>query len=93
MPRLDVYVSAGCWSCDESQRIVADMRDQFPSIRIALRDMAANPVPNNVFAVPTYVLNDQVVFVGNPTRQELATKLSAIPSTLEYTHATTPAES
>ncbi|MCO5206127.1 MAG: DsbA family protein [Anaerolineae bacterium] len=93
MPRLDVYVRAGCWSCEESQRIVADMRGHFPGIEIALRDTANCSMPTDVFAVPTYVLNDQVLFVGNPSREDLAKRLSAIWPTEEFSHATAPAES
>jgi alkyl hydroperoxide reductase subunit AhpF len=76
MPKLEVYISKGCWNCDESQRIVADMRAQFPKMNIRLHDMTDDELPGNVFAVPTYVLNGRVLYVGNPRPDELKARLA-----------------
>lgn len=77
MDRLDVYVSEGCWSCQETRRIVAEMRDQFPHIEIALFESEPESWPELIFAVPTYVLNGRVISLGNPRRHELQRKLIA----------------
>ena len=74
-PTLHVYIADDCWSCRETYRIVADMRSQFPDVDIEMRDMSQEK-PEDVFAVPTYVLNGRVISLGNPTREELRQKLT-----------------
>lgn len=74
-PILHVYIADDCWSCQETRRIVADVTGQFPEIRVELRDMNQD-WPDDVFAVPTYVLNGRVISLGNPTREELRQKLT-----------------
>lgn len=77
MTRLDVYIAEHCWSCEETRRIVADITPQFPRVTIALRDINDQARPSSVFATPTYVLDGRIIFLGNPTREELKDKLSA----------------
>jgi hypothetical protein len=76
MAKLDVYVRDECWACEESRRIVADVAPQFPEVAIKLRDINNGNVPSKVFATPTYVLDDRVIYMGNPTREELKEKLA-----------------
>jgi hypothetical protein len=74
---LHVYIADDCWSCQETRRIVADVADRFPEIHVEMRDMDLGK-PDDVFAVPTYVLNGRVISLGNPTREELVQKLAAV---------------
>jgi hypothetical protein len=78
MTKLDVYISDECWVCDETRRIVADIRPKFPDLDVELRDIQDNRCPSTVFATPTYVLDGRTIFLGNPTREELAQKLADI---------------
>jgi alkyl hydroperoxide reductase subunit AhpF len=73
---LHVYIADDCWSCQETRRIVADVAGRFPEIQVEMRDMNQDK-PDDVFAVPTYVLNGRVISLGNPTREELVQKLAA----------------
>lgn len=75
MPKLDVYVQDHCWSCEEAEQIVTDMREQFPDVEIALLDIHPDEWPQEVFAVPTYILDGKVISLGNPSRERLQTKL------------------
>ncbi len=75
MIKLEVYISEDCWSCAESERIVADVIDHFPNINVQFLDMSTTQQPENVFATPTYRLNGRVISLGNPTREELYQKL------------------
>lgn len=77
MITLQVYVTAGCWSCEETERIVEEMRLRFPDVHIELLDTRVVAVPSHVFAVPTYVLNERIISLGNPTRAALARQLAA----------------
>ena len=73
---VHVYIADDCWSCQETRRIVADITPQFPEVQVELRDMN-QAKPDDVFAVPTYVLNGRVISLGNPTREDLRQKLVA----------------
>lgn len=75
MLELKVYVSDDCWSCEETHRIVAAVRPQFPDITFTLLNTGDTPLPEAIFAVPSYVLNGRIIYLGNPTRTELCAKL------------------
>ncbi len=74
---LHVYIADDCWSCQETRRIVADVAGRFPEIQVELREMDQDK-PDDVFAVPTYVLNGRVISLGNPSHEELHQKLAAV---------------
>ena len=80
MVKLQVYVREDCWTCAESQRIVAEIAPQFPQISVELLDIENPNRPHNVFAVPTYVLDGRIISLGNPyrdvLRQEIRNALS-----------------
>ena len=75
MITLQVYVADDCWACDETRRIVAEIAPEFPDIQVELLDMRTEPHPENVFAVPTYLLNGRVISLGNPHRADLRARL------------------
>ncbi|MCA9926544.1 MAG: thioredoxin family protein [Anaerolineales bacterium] len=83
MIKLQVYISADCWSCEETERIVTDVAARLPEVEVELVDMATHEKPDNVFAIPTYLINGRVVFLGNPTREELYQKLQAIQNKVQ----------
>ncbi len=82
---LDIYISENCWSCEESLRIANEVAPLFPNVTLNLVDVQENDVPEEVFAVPTYVLNGKVIYLGNPTREQLIEKLTAVQSTIPIT--------
>lgn len=77
MLKLQVFVSDSCWTCEEAQRVVADISRDFPNVFFELVDIQNVERPAAVFAVPTYLLNGKVIFLGNPTRQELRNTLAS----------------
>ncbi len=77
MPKLDVYIEDTCWACAESRRIVTDVAPECPDVDIEIRNLDDERRPKSVFATPTYVLDDRVIYMGNPTREELIQKLRA----------------
>ena len=59
--------------------MMAEVAQRFPQLVaeiINLDEPEAQP-PDNVFAVPTYVLDGKVIFLGNPYREQMFAKLSA----------------
>ena len=75
MLTLKVFVEEDCWSCSESRRIVEELAPQFPQVAIELIDLTTHGRPDDVFAVPTYKLNDKIISLGNPYLQDLRRKI------------------
>jgi hypothetical protein len=79
-PQLDVYVSRECLNCDESVRLAAAVADRFPGVQVRVVDLTrlldSGPLPDVVVAVPTYLLDDRVISLGNPYPEELFARLS-----------------
>jgi len=77
MVKLQVYVREDCWTCAESRRIVAEIEPQFPQLSVELVDMETPNRPQEVFAVPTYVLDGRIISLGNPYRDDLRREIRA----------------
>ncbi len=70
--RLDVYVGTGCPSCKRAVKIAQEAGEAYPDIAVTIIDVAeSDESPSDVFAVPTFVLNGDVVSLGNPKRADL----------------------
>ena len=78
MHTLTVYIADDCWTCAETQRILDDVLPLFPDLLLNLINTAQQPLPDNVFAVPTYLLDGKIVSLGNPTRETLQKWLSNV---------------
>lgn len=81
MHTLTVYIADECWSCEETQRIIDDVTPQFPDLQLQLVNTRLEPLPDGVFAVPTYLLDGKVISLGNPTREALQKRLFSLFST------------
>lgn len=81
MTELSVYVADGCWGCEESVKIADELRDEFPDVAVDVIDAEPDELPDEVFAVPTWLLNGRVISLGNPTRQQLRERLATLPTT------------
>jgi glutaredoxin len=77
MVTLQVYVQEGCWSCVESRRIAAKIGPQFPQVIVEVVNLSSGSPPDNIFAVPAYVLDGRLIFLGNPYLDDLHEKLQA----------------
>lgn len=75
MTRLTIWVTEEGRSCEESRRIAAEVRESFPEVEVVLVDLDSEQAPARVFAAPTYLLDDQVIFLGNPQREDLWQRL------------------
>ena len=71
---LRIFVHGDCFGCGEARRIAAWVKQAMPQLGVELIDVADPQalVPDAVFATPTYMLNSQVVSLGNPSRAEVA---------------------
>jgi hypothetical protein len=78
-PTLRIYIGQHCWSCEEAVRLADEVRKTFPSLTVELIDLdvEGNQNVDNVFSVPTYVLDGRTISLGNPSRDELFAEVSA----------------
>lgn len=78
-PTLRIYVAEHCQSCDEALRLAEEVRKRFAGIRLELIDLDKEGSRNldDVFSVPTYVLNDRTISLGNPAPDQLFSRLAA----------------
>lgn len=67
-----------CETCAEARRIAEKTRQSYENVQIEIMELdgenAANP--DDVFSVPTWVLNGKIISLGNPSFNELFAKLS-----------------
>lgn len=82
MVTLKVFVEEDCWSCSESRRLIAEMAPQFPQVNMEVIDLSMAQRPQNIFAVPTYTLNGEIISLGNPYPTDLRRKLLAALDTM-----------
>ena len=73
MSILDVYVSSHCFGCDEALRLAEATARRFPGLRVRVVDLDRAPEarPEHLVAVPTYMLDSQVIALGNPLQRDL----------------------
>ena len=72
-PRLDVYVAKHCFGCPEARRLARAAAASYPTVSVRIVDLEAEPDarPDDLLAVPTYVLDGRVVSLGNPRQSDL----------------------
>jgi hypothetical protein len=76
MPRLEIFVQPGCFSCEEARRLWQAVA-RLPQVDAHLIEVGAgHPLPERVVAVPTYLLDGEVVSLGNPEPRTLLVRLA-----------------
>lgn len=81
MHHLRIYIGDGCGTCLTACELAAEVeRWNIPNLTVDIVDLEGSGVvrPDVVFAVPTYVLDDAVISLGNPSPDELRTHLRRI---------------
>jgi hypothetical protein len=68
---LTVYISDHCPSCIDAKDIARRVREQYPAIEVETFNVDRGRPRSEVFAVPTYMLDDRIVFLGNPTDEQI----------------------
>ncbi|GBC76884.1 hypothetical protein HRbin08_00352 [bacterium HR08] len=79
LPLLQVYVARHCPNCEEARRLARLADSLFPTLTVHVIDLDESSADGvDVFAVPTYVLNGRVCFLGNPSEEELWERLGRL---------------
>ncbi len=70
--KLQVFVKTGCEVCSRARQLAQQADERFPNLEVDIVDMnKASPDRDDVFAVPTFVLEGRVLSLGNPQESEL----------------------
>jgi hypothetical protein len=74
---LEIYIDSDCPNCCTSLDTAKWVRKQFPGLSIRVIDLkhSAEEVPEPIFAVPTYLLEGEPIFLGNPENQALRLRI------------------
>jgi len=76
IPTLDIYIDADCSACETARSLAYEVRLRMPHVIVRLRDITQyQPLPEAVFAVPTYMLNGRRISLGNPSLNDLLRQL------------------
>ncbi len=80
LPTLRIYVARHCESCAEALSLAEEVRRKYTTITVEVVDLDAEGGhnPDDVFSVPTYVLNGKIISLGNPSPVELEMRLSCL---------------
>jgi hypothetical protein len=73
-PILKIFVTEPCSGCSEARRLAAWATQNYTNLVVELVDLNQPDavVPEAVFATPTYMLNDRIISLGNPSQAEVA---------------------
>ncbi len=77
---IDIYIAPHCPTCVYAHEVAAGIRQNFPQVHLRLIDMTTTtePIPEAVFATPTYLLNGRLWSLGNPSPAKVHETLSAL---------------
>lgn len=78
MIRVEIYVAEHCLICEYAYEIAEVIQEKFPDVdlRIINLSLTTEPIPDAVFATPTYLLNGRLWSLGNPSREDIQARLS-----------------
>ena len=78
-PTLALYIGESCDSCRAAVEVAERAGREFPHIDVSVVDLGVSSElrPEGVFAVPTFVLDGEVVSLGTPSWKRLASLLRA----------------
>ncbi len=77
---LKIYVSAHCLGCSTARERAQRLGTLRPEVPMELVDVEAPnaDVPRKVIGTPIYTWNDRIVFMGNPSEQELLERVTVL---------------
>lgn len=75
---LRIYVARHCESCGEALRMAEEIKQRYERIQVETLELdgEGSVNPDDVFSVPTWVLNGKIISLGNPSLDELVVRLS-----------------
>ena len=77
MSRLELFIATDCPSCTYAEAVARRAAARFPELDVMVTDLDQPDVvvPDGVFAVPTFCLDDRVISLGTPEWGTLSRKI------------------
>ena len=77
---LTIYVTNHCDLCRYALEVAADIQARYPQVvlRIVNLETSQEPIPEAVFATPTYLLDGRVWSLGNPSQEQLRSTFATL---------------
>ena len=71
--KLEIYISDDCPTCVETKHLAGIIVERYTNVDLHIVNLSNPDVicPDRVFAVPTFVQDDRIIFLGNPSLKEL----------------------
>ena len=75
---LEIYVQDGCFGCQRSFELAERARGAFPEMQVEIVDIDSTDgvYRSQVAATPTYILDGEIISLGNPSPAELEATLA-----------------
>jgi len=75
---LEIYVQEGCFSCRRAFELAERAREAFPEMQVDIVDFASDAgiYRGKVAATPTYIVDGEIISLGNPSPAELEAMLA-----------------
>ena len=73
MHQLDIYVGQNCYGFNYAKALASNIEVLSPELEVRIFNLARPTIkkPQSVSVVPTYILNNSIICVGNPDIGEL----------------------
>ena len=78
--RLVVFVSAHCSTCPDAVNIARKVNEKYSWLEVELFNVDERKPRDEVFAVPTYMLDEEVGLLGNPSDEQIETPFESSTS-------------
>lgn len=76
---LHVYIEKGCEQCERAVQLAQEIDNGYSRLAVSVIDVGESAVrPDDVFAVPTFMLNGRVFSLGNPQETHLRQEIEAL---------------
>ncbi len=69
--RLTVFVSDHCPTCVDAVSIARSVQNRYPDLDVEIFNIDHRKPRSEVFAIPTYMIDDRIAFLGNPTAEDI----------------------
>jgi len=75
---LRIYAASHCPTYERTSRLIDFLQRRLPflSVQVINLDRGSVEIPEYVFCTPTYVWDDRVIFLGNPSKEDLVERLN-----------------
>ncbi len=73
---LEIFIEENCRGCKQARKNANHVRSHLPQIHVSVIDISSEVQKrDDVFAVPMYLFNGRMLYLGNPGEKDLVARL------------------